>query len=306
MCGNGHLDQLLLGRRLDRRQGLWPRRKPGIATSIYRCRQCSLIYPNPMPVPACVAQHYDVEPEQYWRESYFQADPTYLQSQIRMLLKLSGRPAGGRVLDIGAGIGKAMIALERAGFDAEGVEPSAAFRQAAIERMGVSGARLHLASIEDAAFPENSFDFINFAAVLEHLVDPARVLSKIVTWLKPDGLMYVEVPSSAFLLSRLVRVFYRLTGADYVINTCPMHVPYHLYEFGLESFRRHGRRAAYSLVFHEYYPCGAYMPKVLIGPANSVMRWTNTGMQLAVWLRKAPGDRRPDEEQKNDKGFDTP
>jgi hypothetical protein len=72
----------------------------------------------------------------------------------------------------------------------------------------------------------------------------------------------------------------------FVINTCPMHVPYHLYEFGLESFRKHGAGAGYSVAFHEYYPCAGYMPRWLIGPFNSVMKWTNTGMQLAVWLRK--------------------
>ena len=140
--------------------------------------------------------------------------------------------------------------------------------------------------VEDAVFPEDSFDFINFAAVLEHLADPATALQKLTGWLKPDGVMYVEVPSSAFLLSRLVRLFYQLTGSDYVINTCPMHVPYHMYEFGLKSFTCHGRQTGYTVVFHEYFPCAGYMPKVLIRPFNAVMRWTDTGMQLAVWLRK--------------------
>ena len=286
MCGSDPKDQRLIGRRLDQRQGLWPRRKLGISTSILRCRQCGLVYPNPMPLPESVAQHYDVEPGEYWQESYFRVDPDLLRDQIQTFVRLAGRRPCGRALDIGAGIGKAMIALDRAGFETEGIEPSATFRRTAIERMGVPENHLHLLSIEDAAFAEGSFDFINFAAVLEHLVDPASMLAKIVTWLKPEGLMYVEVPSSAFLLSRLVHLFYRLTGADYVINTCPMHVPYHLYEFGLDSFTRHGKRAGYSVVFREYFPCAAYMPRILIGPFNMVMSWTDTGMQLAVWLRK--------------------
>lgn len=99
--------------------------------------------------------------------------------------------------------------------------------------------------------------------------------------------MYVEVPSSAFLLSRIVRLFYWFTGAgDYVINTCPMHVPFHLYEFGLESFTRHGLKAGYSVALHQYYPCASYMPRWAISPFNAIMRRTRTGMQLAVWLTK--------------------
>jgi SAM-dependent methyltransferase len=287
MCGADPEDQAFLGRRLDRRQGLWPKRKPGIATPIFRCRKCGLIYPNPMPIPESIGQHYEVEPEDYWHDAYFHVDPGYFRLQIEKFERLTGRsPHGRSALDVGAGVGKAMVALDRAGFETHGIEPSSTFRRAAIERMGIPEDRLQLASVEDANFPDDSFDFINFAAVLEHLADPAGALRKLIGWLKPEGVMYVEVPSSAFLLSRLVRLFYQLTGADYVINTCPMHMPYHLYEFGLKSFLRSGNHTGYSVVFHEYFPCAGYMPRVLIGPCNAVMQWTDTGMQLAVWLRK--------------------
>jgi SAM-dependent methyltransferase len=289
MCDAAADQQILFGRRLDQRQGLWPRSKPGITTSIFRCRVCGLLYPNPMPIPESLAQHYDVTPEEYWVESYFRVEPDHLAGQISTFWRLfGGTPRPCSALDIGAGIGKAMVALQRAGFDCYGIEPSASFRQAAIERMGVQEKRVQLAAVENAAYPDDSFEFINFAAVVEHLADPAAALRKSVKWLKPGGLMYVEVPSSAFLLSRLVRLFYRLTLAgEYVINTCPMHVPYHLYEFGLESFRRHGARAGYTVAFHEFYPCAGYMPRWLIGPFNTLMRWTNTGMQLAVWIKKS-------------------
>jgi 2-polyprenyl-3-methyl-5-hydroxy-6-metoxy-1,4-benzoquinol methylase len=240
-----------------------------------------------MPVPGSLDQHYDVAPEEYWDSSYFQVDPNYFAGEIGTYLRLSGRKAETcTALDIGAGVGKAMIALSHAGFSVRGIEPSPQFRRAALERMGIEPGNLLLASLETADFPANSFDFINFGAVLEHVTDPAEMLKKTVQWLRPGGLMYVEVPSSAFLLSRLVRLFYRLTGADYVINTCPMHVPYHLYEFGLESFLKHGSAAGYSVAFHEYYPCAGYMPRWLIPPFNAVMQWTDTGMQLAVWLKR--------------------
>jgi 2-polyprenyl-3-methyl-5-hydroxy-6-metoxy-1,4-benzoquinol methylase len=240
-----------------------------------------------MPIPQELAQHYDVTPENYWTDSYFQVNPDYFAGQIATYERLSKRdPHASTALDIGAGVGNAMVALSRAGFEVRGLEPSASFRRAAIERMGIAPGQLTLDSVESADLPPNSFDFVNFGAVLEHLTDPAEALRKTVMWLKPGGLMHVEVPSSAFLLSRLVRLFYRLSGANYVINTCPMHVPYHLYEFGLESFVRHGPGAGYSVAFHEYYPCAGYMPQWLVLPFNAVMKWTDTGMQLAVWLRR--------------------
>jgi SAM-dependent methyltransferase len=289
MCGGGPETQSFFGRRLDRRQGLWPGRIPGLATSIYRCRTCGLLYPNPMPVPQLLEQHYDVAPEQYWTDSYFHVEPDYMRSQIDTFVRLYGRePHGCSALDVGAGIGKAMVAFDHAGFDTFGIEPSPAFRAAAIERMGVAPERLQLASVESARVPAASFDFINLAVVLEHVPDPAAALGRCMEWLKPGGLMHVEVPSSAFLLSRLVRLFYRLTlNGDYVINLSPMHSPYHLYEFSLQSFVLGGARAGYDVVHHEYYPCAAYLPARLVRLVDALMKWSRTGMQLVVWLRRS-------------------
>lgn len=280
-------EQVFLGQRLDHRQGWWPKNRPGITTPIFQCRACDLIYSNPMPVPQELGQHYDVAPEDYWSNPHSEATRDYFADQIAMYIRLSKRdPHACTALDIGAGVGNGMVALGQAGFEVCGLEPSLSFRRAAIERLGIPPSRLTLGSVENADFPPKSFDFISFSAVLEHLADPAEALRKTVIWLKPDGLMYVEVPSSAFLLSRLVRLFYRLTGANHVINTCPMHAPYHLYEFGLKSFEKHGPGAGYALAFHEYYPCAAYMARWLVRPFNAVMKRTDTGMQLAVWLRK--------------------
>jgi SAM-dependent methyltransferase len=289
MCGAGAGRLKYRGLRLDRRQGLWPARRPGIAVPIFRCQDCALVFPNPIPLPEQLEQHYDVPPEEYWVDAYFRVDPTYAHDLIDRFGQLSGRsPAACTALDVGAGIGKGMKALAGAGFRVSGIEPSPSFRRAAIDRTGIPEGQLKLASVEDAEFEEDSFDFINFGAVVEHLADPARALAKATDWLKPGGLMYVEVPSSAYLMARLVRLFYRLTGNRFVINTCPMHPPYHLYEFGLGSFARHGARVGYSVAFHEYFPCAGHMPRFLIGFFNRVMGLTDTGMQLAVWLKKMP------------------
>src|SRR5262249_7802320 len=149
-------------------------------------------------------------------EEYFVGwafDAADFSGQVGLFTRLSGKsPRSCSALDVGAGTGRVMIALMHAGFDVHGIEPSPSFRNAAIERMGIPEERLNLASVEAADFPCDSFEFINFAAVVEHLIDPAAALEKTTRWLRPGGLMYVEVPSSAFLLSRGVRLFYRLTG----------------------------------------------------------------------------------------------
>jgi 2-polyprenyl-3-methyl-5-hydroxy-6-metoxy-1,4-benzoquinol methylase len=288
MCGATRETFQFVGRRLNGHQGLWPHRKSGITVSIVQCRICGLLFPNPMPIPDSLDDHYNVEPEKYWTDnSYFDPASSLLSERIETFRRLSNRAVTGcAALDVGAGVGRTMAELQRAGFDVFGIEPSPSFRRAAIERHGIRSDRLIHTPVEAADWRPESFDFINLSAVLEHVVDPAGVLERTVSWLKPAGMMYVEVPSSAWLLSRFMRVFYRLTGSDYVINTSPMHPPYHLYEFGLESFVRGGMRLGYSVASHTFHPCETYLPAWLSPIANAAMRYADTGMQLVVWLQR--------------------
>ncbi len=294
MCGSSGTPRVL-GRRLNTRQGFWPRGKVGVATTIVQCRQCRLIYPNPMPVPERVEDLYDLPPESYWTEDYFATAPDHLRHQVEVFERLYGRKARGlTALEVGAGVGKSMVALGRAGFDVFGIEPSVPFHARAIDRTGIPPDRLRLATVEACAFPEASFDFVNLSSVLEHLYDPSAVLGRALTWLKPGGLIHVEVPSAHYLMSRLMRLFYRATGGDYVINLAPMHPPFHLYEFSPLSFRENARRGGYEVVFHEYSPCESWAPGPLKPLFHAAMAATSTGMELAVWLRKTgPGGAGP-------------
>jgi len=191
-----------------------------------------------------------------------------------------------KTLDIGAGIGKCMIVLKKHGYEAFGLEPSKSFYETAIGKMQISSERIKLSSIEEAEYPENFFDVIFFSAVLEHLYDPSYSIQKAFHWLKPNGIIHIQVPSSKWLVHKLVNTYYKITGTDYAANLSPMHKPYHLYEFSLNSFRKHGERLNYEIVEYDYYICETYLPKLIDFIIKPYMRWTNTGMQLAVWLRK--------------------
>jgi SAM-dependent methyltransferase len=178
-----------------------------------------------------------------------------------------------------------MRALDGHGFDAYGLEPSPAFHKRALEG-GIRADRLQLASVEEAKYEEGTFDLVSFGAVLEHLHDPATAIERALTWLVPGGLIHAEVPSSRWLVARMLNVVYRLQGLDYVTNLSPMHPPYHLYEFSLASFKRHGERVGYTVAAHQTFACETFLPKPLERPTARVMDQTDTGMQLQVWLAR--------------------
>jgi SAM-dependent methyltransferase len=232
-----------------------------------------------------LAQHYARPPEEYWRADAISDNrPEYFgfeSDRFRELWSGTGTP---RALDVGAGLGKAMLGLQRRGFDVFGLEPSAPFRDRAIAN-GIDPDRLQLASLEAADYEPASFDFVTFGAVLEHLQDPAAALDRAVRWSAPQALIHAQVPSADWLLARLLNLAHRVRGSDYVTNLSPMHPPYHLYEFTLDSFVRHGRQSGYGVVDHRFYPAETFLPPRADRLANRLMAATNTGMQLEVWLR---------------------
>jgi 2-polyprenyl-3-methyl-5-hydroxy-6-metoxy-1,4-benzoquinol methylase len=276
----------ILGKRLNGSQGKVPHKKIGVTTTVMKCQNCGLIFSNPLPIPFDIQDHYGLPPESYWKNEYFTVDPSYFNTVIEKVGEIIPLEQGMKSLDIGAGLGKAMKSMEMSGFDSYGIEPSIPFHERALSLMNISPDKLKLSSIEDAEYPENYFDFITFGAVLEHLYDPNDSISKAIKWLKPGGIIHIEVPSSDWFTHKIINFYYKLRGLDYVGNLSPMHEPFHLYEFGLKSFLLNGEKLGYKVARHDYYVCQTFMPKFLDPILKPYMRKTNKGMQLCVYLQK--------------------
>ncbi len=286
MCGAPSSEHRVLGKRLNGHQGMRPKRKRGVTTTVVKCNACGLVFADPQPVPADLQDHYGVPPEAYWKAEYFTVSPDYFSQAIDRFKQLVPFEPGMMALDIGAGLGKAMIAMERAGFEVHGFEPSGPFHDQAIKRMGIDPQRLRLGDMGSIQYDQGSFDMITFGAVLEHLYDPSASILKAMHWLRPGGLIHIEVPSADWLINRIINAGYRLQGLDYVGNISPMHTPFHLFEFTLRSFQANGRMLGYEIAHHEYYVCQTYMPRMFDPLLKWYMGSTDKGMQLSLWLRK--------------------
>jgi ubiquinone/menaquinone biosynthesis C-methylase UbiE len=287
MCNQSSVHNKIIGLRLNRSQGLQPLKAPGLATTIIKCSQCGLIYSNPLPIPLNIEDHYGIPPEEYWTPDAFKLEPSYFSGEITQAKELLHFYPGMKALDIGAGLGKCMLAMSNAGFDVEGFEPSSTFRNKAIESMGLHPNKLKLGKIEDVEYPQNHFDFITFGAVLEHLEDPDASIRKALGWLKEGGIIHIEVPSSDWLIAKLINLVYRLLGTKFVTNLSPMHGPFHLYEFSLKSFDENAKKNGYEIAHYQYYVCRQpHVPKSIQPLLGWYMKKYNKGMQLKVWLRK--------------------
>ena len=287
MCGEPFDNHKVLGKRLNQSQGKNPRKRSGISVSVLRCKKCGLIYSNPTPIPATIAQHYDVDPDLYWPdiEDLFKED--HYKYEIETFKKLSNQSIHGlKALDIGSGLGQSIVALKNAGFEVKALEPSRAFYNKAIELTGLGEEAIQLTSLEDAVLPKDYFDFVSFPNVLEHLQNPNDAILKALETLKPGGLMFVCIPSAYWLQSKIVNAYFKLIGTDYVTNLSPMHPPFHLYEFSPKSFYINAEINHYEIALLKIHPHSITSARILSYFFKKLTEITNTGLRMDVWIRK--------------------
>src|SRR5690349_14063941 len=118
---------------------------------------------------------------------YDAARPAYPEALVDAVVARSGIRAGGRILEIGAGTGKATVPFARRGYAILALEPGA--NMAAVLRRNV--AAFPAVSVEETTFEAwpgegPSFD-LAISAQAFHWVDPAIRMAKVAGALRPKG-----------------------------------------------------------------------------------------------------------------------
>ncbi|ULA68720.1 MAG: SAM-dependent methyltransferase [Nitrospira sp.] len=113
----------------------------------------------------------------------------------RVLRFARSHVASGRtstLLDIGSGLGVFPYRMKEAGWDCTVIDPDARAVEHAETVVGVKAFRGDFLTISPAQV--GTFDLVTFNKVLEHVVDPVRMLERATGFLKKDGWVYIELP----------------------------------------------------------------------------------------------------------------
>lgn len=102
----------------------------------------------------------------------------------------------GRLLDVGCGHGLFLKRMAHWGWQVTGVEPDRKAAQIAREILGLT---IFEGTLEEARFPDESFEAISFRHSLEHIASPSLTLKKCFRLLKPQGKIYILTPNSRSL-----------------------------------------------------------------------------------------------------------
>lgn len=163
----------------------------------------------------------------------------YLETRPEIQAIVDAR--GKRVLDVGCAGGELGRALKQAGaLEVVGIERSgeaAALAKEWLDQVFVSDVESLSLPIDDA-----SFDYIVFADILEHTIDPWTVLASYGRYLKSEGRVVASIPNFRFyaIIARLIcnRWGYRESG---ILDST------HLRFFTLPTIRGMFKQAGYEI-----------------------------------------------------------
>lgn len=120
-------------------------------------------------------------------EAYVRARPGYPAEVVETLQREAGLPEGATVADLGSGTGISAELFLRRGYQVLAIEPNAAMRQAAEERLGgLPGFTSLDATAEATGLPDASIDLV-LAAQAFHWFDQPAARREFTRILRPGG-----------------------------------------------------------------------------------------------------------------------
>ena len=187
-----------------------------------RCRACGFGQPEALPtLPNFFDRMYDQRWSEAWVEEEFSA--TYKDLIFhRILNELARRvpPKRRRLLDVGAHAGRFLHLAQRQGWQVEGIELNPRTAAYAAAR---TGAPVHRVNAHALALAGHRYAAVVLTDVLEHIPEPARLLSVLSALVEPDGVVAVKVPNGAAQWTK-ERWLARLTGHRIALAENLVHV----------------------------------------------------------------------------------
>ena len=176
VCGSGRHE--MLGERRHVVRGRT--RKFEMALQDAVCVECGFVFAARRPDEAFLMDYY--------RDAHIghRGGELHFDAEARSATVRRHAPAGGRIVEVGANDGAFTEILRSQGFEAFGFDPVEADEASAVAK-GFAGA-------QGAAAPDGDADAVVAYYVLEHVTDPRTWLAELHGYLKPGGVLIVEVP----------------------------------------------------------------------------------------------------------------
>ena len=200
----------------------------GKTSNIIKCLRCGLLYNDPIFLNQDLKELY--EQEDYYA-SYTKRKEYWINFYHRLLGGVEKYKSGGKLLDVGCGLGLFMNLAKSKGWQVYGVEPSIYASNYAKKEFNLDVFNSELKGVN---LNIESFDLVSFLGVLGNIADPLTNLKKASQLLKKDGLLAAEVanrPEFVIKIAKVISLF-----APKIESF--LHLPYQLNHFNESTLRQ--------------------------------------------------------------------
>ena len=168
--------------------------------SIVRCHTCGMMSIDPRPsfdrlaeiYPVSYREAVDEKPTDHYL-AFMDMRAVAQKAFISTHLRLQDQS---RVLDIGCSAGSLLLALGVDTPNLDGYEPDTMMAGLARDRLP-SSARIFNELCDPSTLPADTYDLITLSHVFEHVLEPVDFLNHLLRALRPNGLVFIEVPSES-------------------------------------------------------------------------------------------------------------
>ncbi len=255
-----------------------------------KCLSCGLTFMNPQVVPEDIGALYPTDYAPHATKgtqvaSAFTSVPARKPSPLAGSIddfftneKLGtevtrARREDSTLLDVGCGNGRFLQKMrERYGYQVSGVDFSPLAVQAAKTNYGID---VFQGFLEDARYPDASFDVVTAWWYLEHVPEPLPALREIARILKPGGYLVFGVPNTRSVVAALFgNLWYHLDSPRHLSLFAPRSVKRLVADAGLETREISFDKTPWGLLGSLAYAFG--------GDGMAPARW-----RKKAWLRQS-------------------
>lgn len=200
--------------------------------SIQRCLKCGVLYTSPRPCDEEILEGYSRMEDEGFAAETEARERTYRRLLRQIAALRSGPP--GRILDAGCSTGVFMKEARAAGWQTEGIEPSAWAAGRAREAFGL---KIHECTVSRAPVESEAFDVVTAWDVIEHMLDPLGDMRVLARALKPGGIFCASTHSIASPAARLLGARYPFLMAMHVTHFTPRTCKLLMEKVGIRQFK---------------------------------------------------------------------
>ena len=254
---------------------------------VIKCNDCQVESVYPMPSLQELKEYYS---SYYYGDfvdsNYYQGIINFLTSRVECKNKKNIS-----ILDYGYGAGTFLKQVAKNNFSAYGIEFSSKACLAVREYCEQNNLEMQLIQIpEDSldTLARKKIDFITLFQVIEHVLDPLKLICSLSSFQEKGQFLYLECPNNDALYLKTKNFLRKKTGRDMFFKS--LNPPQHLYGFNQTSLRILLERAGYTPIEIKDYPFADGLHQVetllwypsLLKTLGNRERWNFNGFAKSV------------------------